>query len=229
MISVIVVVRNNREGLRKLLDALKGYVERYKLELIVVDDASTANVVEIVRQHPTAAHVRYVRIDSTPRDWLPKSYALWVGANIARGDILFFLDSDVELINTGCILSVVQRVLCNPNSRVIVSFVPLFNCGKSRLCIGFETVVTAIIQGLAGHHRKSKPWIYGCCWAIRRQLYAELGGHRVVKQRVTEDVAFASLAAAKNVELKIFDAREMVAVDAVKSVRDYFYFSARYS
>ena len=93
--------------------------------------------------------------------------------------------------------------------------------------MGFETVVTAIIQGLVGHHRKNKPWIYGCCWAVRRQLYLELGGHRAIRQKVAEDVAFARLAAGKNVELKIIDARDIVAVDAVKTVRDYFYFSAR--
>lgn len=85
-VSVIVPVYNGGDYLDRCLDAL--FASSYEsYEIIVVDDASTDDSAEICRQ-------KGVAVFHLPRQSGPAA-ARNYGAQKARGDILFFVDSDV--------------------------------------------------------------------------------------------------------------------------------------
>ena len=85
-ISVIVPVYNGVEFLRRCLDAL-GCSTVEPLEIIVVDDCSTDNSIDVCRE-------KGVRVLSTPQNSGP-AVARNLGAQVAMGDVLLFVDADV--------------------------------------------------------------------------------------------------------------------------------------
>jgi len=88
-LSVIVPAHNGSAVLVQSLDALAASsLDRDRWELIVVDDASTDDTVAVAARHAD----RIVRL--APRPSGP-SYARNRGVEVARGDIVVFVDADV--------------------------------------------------------------------------------------------------------------------------------------
>jgi glycosyltransferase involved in cell wall biosynthesis len=85
-VSVIVPVYNGGKFLDRCLDAINASSHK-SYELIVVDDCSTDNSVEI--SHQKGASVLHMPQQSGP------AAARNLGAQHARGDVLFFVDADV--------------------------------------------------------------------------------------------------------------------------------------
>ena len=87
-ISIVIPVRNGGETLRRCLDSV--YASSYKkFECIVVDDHSTDDSIETARAYGTGV-IRMDRQGGAAR-------ARNTGSEQALGDILLFVDADVEL------------------------------------------------------------------------------------------------------------------------------------
>ena len=84
MLSVILPAKNEGDGLRKVLPAIRAL--HAEAELIVVDDGSTDDTVEVAKSHG-AIVVRH------PRS-LGNGAAIKSGARAAHGDVLVFMDAD---------------------------------------------------------------------------------------------------------------------------------------
>ncbi|HEU5299285.1 MAG TPA: glycosyltransferase family A protein, partial [bacterium] len=90
-LSVIIPTYNNRETLRRTLDAVAGQdlaPERY--EVVVLDDGSTDGTEEMVAAYTAPVELFY--------HWQPnagRAAARNAGSRLARGRILFYLDSDI--------------------------------------------------------------------------------------------------------------------------------------
>lgn len=86
-ISVIIPVHNGGEDFRRCLDSL-GQSTRLPDELIVVDDVST-DASALAAQH---AHAQVLTLTGTPHG---PAFARNVGASVAKGNLLVFIDADV--------------------------------------------------------------------------------------------------------------------------------------
>lgn len=90
-LSVIIPTYNNRETLRRTLDAVAGQdlaPERY--EVVVLDDGSTDGTEEMLAAYTAPVELLY--------HWQPnagRAAARNAGSRLARGRILFYLDSDI--------------------------------------------------------------------------------------------------------------------------------------
>ncbi len=96
-LSVLIPARNEAARIGPTLDAVRG-AEDPELEIVVMDDASEdgtpAVVMERARQD---ARVRLAEAPALPPGWNGKQHACHALAQVARGDILLFLDADVHL------------------------------------------------------------------------------------------------------------------------------------
>jgi glycosyltransferase involved in cell wall biosynthesis len=90
-VSVIIPVYNGAAFLRLCLEAVAA-TDHHSYECIVVDDGSTDGSRAIAAEFPMP--VRIVDIADGPRG---PAYARNRGAEVARGEILFFIDADVVL------------------------------------------------------------------------------------------------------------------------------------
>jgi mycofactocin glycosyltransferase len=87
LVSVIIPVRNRPEEIRACLDSLQQLdFPADKLEIIVVDDASTDGTPEVASGYP----VRLIKLEEHKQ----ASYCRNLAAQQASGDILAFIDSD---------------------------------------------------------------------------------------------------------------------------------------
>jgi glycosyltransferase involved in cell wall biosynthesis len=90
LVSVVLPTRNRAHTLRRATDSVLN--QSYdRLELIVVDDASTDNTVAVVNEI-NDPRVRYIRLDQSRGG----SGARNVGIQQAKGDLIAFQDSDDE-------------------------------------------------------------------------------------------------------------------------------------
>jgi len=88
MISVIIPTYNSAETLVKILESI--YKNDFKdFEVIVVDDASSDNTSEVIKGYL----VKYVLLESNRG----AAFARNKGSELAKGDILLFVDADSEI------------------------------------------------------------------------------------------------------------------------------------
>ena len=226
-VSVIVAARNEAENIPGLLDQLLGVGEPLA-EVIVVDDGSTDATPRIVEEYASRdSRVRLIRSPGPPPGWAPKTYALGLGASMARGGVLLFLDADTVPLEPHVLVEAASRT----PSGAITAFVPRFAC-RGLLCRAVEAFMTGVAHGFYGFHRVRSPrdplaWMYGCCWAVRRETYQRLGGHAAVAPSLVEDRDFAAHAKRSGVEIVPVDARDVVWVWSYEDLRGYAMLIAR--
>ena len=163
VISVIVPVHNGGDLFRRCLAALQQTLyERW--ECIVVEDGSTDDTVEIAYAHG-------VRLLTGLRRRLGPAQARNIGAQVARGDILFFVDADV-LVQPGTVGHVAATMQAHPNVAA---------CFGSYDDAPFATNFLSQYRNLLHHYVHQQGNIdastfWSGCGAIRRDVFLAVGG-----------------------------------------------------
>jgi GT2 family glycosyltransferase len=201
-VSVIVVTWNSGDVLGSCLDSLERQQVDGGFETIVVDNASTDTTQELLRSH--GRHVRVITNNHNVR---------YAGANnqaaqVARGDVLFFLNSDTELRGTDVLeriastaedpsVGIAGPMLVNPDGTLQPS------CGRH------PSIVRALVVGIGAHrllpdsalariapdhwsHDRSTDtdWVMGAAIAVRADVFRELGGFWETMYAEEQDLAY---------------------------------------
>ena len=97
-ISIVIPSYNSTNSIKHTLNSIKYQKltrKEWKLvEIIIVDDGSTDNTEDVVAQFINTLPIRYIY-----QNHLGRSHARNLGASLAKGDILIFIDSDMVLEN----------------------------------------------------------------------------------------------------------------------------------
>ncbi|MGB9794765.1 glycosyltransferase [Caldisericum exile] len=180
LVSIIIPARNEEKNIKKILENLKD-CNYPNLEIIVVDD----NSIDLTSQISRSFGVKVIRIVESEEGFLGKPYACLKGFENSHGDILIFVDADVEL-EKDAIGSIVKEVL---EKNAVVSVWP-----KHIVKEPYEnlSMIFAIISAMASKSftifENTKPiGIYGPLIAVSRENYIKAGTHYVVKNEVVED------------------------------------------
>ncbi len=91
LVSIIIPTYNSEKYLNASLKSIKNQTYK-KLEIIIVDQSSTDKTSIIAKKYK----VKYIQLPA-PKFYSPPSHSRNVGAKIAKGEILYHLDSDMEL------------------------------------------------------------------------------------------------------------------------------------
>ena len=213
-ISVIIPVRNEEETIPLLLKSLIDQKGSGSMEIIVVDDNSTDNTANIVKEYMQKyKNIKYIKINKIPHGWMPKPYLYHIGYRSSSGDILFFIDGDTWIKSSNLLLKLMNIVL---RTNGIVSLLPIFICRTVR-CKLMETLLTTFSHAFMGFDKvydknKKLAWYYGCCWAIKKKLYEKLGTHEIVKDSIVEDRDFAEHVKSSGYDIKIIHTPGHIAV-----------------
>ncbi len=202
-VSILVPARNEEKNIGTCLSALcaQDYPD---FEIIVLDDHSTDQTVQIVEQYiADDGRIRLLRGQKLPKGWTGKNWACHQLSEVAGGDILLFTDADnfysqdavrrtvgyMEKYNLQLLSAFPQQITKTWGEKMVVpifdlfvySFLPLWFTYYSR----YPSLAAANGQ-----------WI-----AFTRAGYQQLGGHAAVKNQIVEDVAMSRKA--KSLGLKI--------------------------
>ena len=169
-VSVIIPVRNRPDDIAACLQTLKelAYSDD-KLEIIVVDDASTDQTPDVVSRFP----VRLIPLKQHKQ----AAYCRNLAARHARGDILAFIDSD-----------------CLAGSAWLRELVPAFKDTQLGALGGvvdsyfnengldrYEKVKSSLsVSSWFKRSQKNDPFFYlpACNLLVRRRLFLEIGGFK---------------------------------------------------
>jgi 4,4'-diaponeurosporenoate glycosyltransferase len=184
-VSVVVPARNEADRLPRLLGDLQAQT-RPADEIIVVDDGSTDGTARVAARFPA---VRVLTAPAVPEGWTGKSWACHTGALAAAGQVLVFLDADVELAPEA-LAAVVHHwevqgglVSVQPHHRI--------RRRVEALSLPFN-VVTMMGLGVGSVVPPRRQWgAAGPCLVTSARQYWSVDGHRSVRSQVAEDLALA--------------------------------------
>ncbi len=161
-ITVIIPVRNDAAHLQRALEALRGSTVP-PLEVIVVDDASSDNSAEIAERHG-ARVFRNARQSGPAR-------ARNLGARMARGEVLLFLDADV------CVYpNTLERISAQfAQDPTLDALIGAYDAEPE--APDFLSQYRNLMHCFVHHHaRHEASTFWSGCGAIRRHVFLEVGG-----------------------------------------------------
>ena len=191
-VSVIIPARNEEKNLDKLLYLLQK--QTYKpYEVIVVNDNSEDNTEEVAKRYGVKVVSLY---EDPPEGWVGKNWAIWNGYLESRGEILLFLDADVEPRE-----EFIEVMLSNyERYGGLISCWPYQRFEKFYEHLNFIFNIGAVITMCA----IKKEGAFGPSMMISREDYEKVGGHKEVRDKVVEDLHFGNLCIKKGVPVNNF-------------------------
>jgi glycosyltransferase involved in cell wall biosynthesis len=186
-LSVIIPNRNGARTIGKCLDAL--FDSRHdNFEVIVVDDSSTDDSVEIIKRYPS-------RLVTLPGH-SGASAARNAGAREARGEVLFFIDSDCVVLKDTLDIAV-RAYYARPQSVTGGTYSPISHDRKF-----FSTFQSLFINYSETKH-PNPDYVATHAMVISKELFEQSGGFDEDFMPILEDVEFSHRLRRGGVELRM--------------------------
>lgn len=167
--SVVIATYNRRNDLDRCLASILKQ-EGCEYDVLVVDDASPDDTVEFV-EAKYGDRVRMITMPANHGSIHNRNF----GAREADGEILFLLDDDIEFVGTDTLKEVLEEFSA---PEVGAIGIPYFEHGELK-------------HGSPGEERDSPRYVsasyVGCCSAVRRNLFVEVGGYEVFFHHAVEE------------------------------------------
>ena len=181
-VSVIIPARNEAANLRKLLPSLTGQKLR-PLEIIVVDDQSEDGTAEVAR----SLGAKVLSGKALPEGWFGKPWACQQGAEDAKGEVLLFLDADVEL-EEDALSRLAAETLKKPGAVLSVCPWHRTELPYEQLSVFFNLLMVGGIGAFTWKGDEARGiGLFGQTMWIPSSLYQEIGGHHKVRLTVLEN------------------------------------------
>ena len=193
-VSVIVAARDEERHLEAAVTSLLA-LSYPDYEVIVVDDRSsdrTAEILAALTERETRLSV--VAISDLPAGWLGKNYALHVGAQRARGELLLFADADV-MLRPLALARAVRLLQIEAADHLTVA---------PELVMPSSSLALVVNYGFMWGFFWARPWKtrdprssaslgIGAFNLVRADAYAAVGGHSRIKLRPDDDLMLGKL------------------------------------
>ncbi|MDK2463712.1 MAG: glycosyltransferase family 2 protein [Candidatus Korarchaeota archaeon] len=193
-VSVIVPARNERGRVGRCVRSLLSQ-DYGDLEVIVVDDSSTDGTPdEALEAAAGDPRFRLVRTPKPPEGWLGKTWACWIGFSESSGEVLLFVDADVEVAEWA-----VSGIVSALEGADAATASPTYSCRG--LACAAELALATTIRIFFPQWRVGSPdersWGFGGFFAVWRRAYVGVGGHEAVRSSPVEDRDLARLLASR--------------------------------
>ena len=188
-VSVIIAARNEEKYLANCLASLQNLdYPLKKLEIVVVNDASTDQTADIIARFSNRLkHLKTVMLKQGEKEKPAKAGALLAGIDESQGEILIFTDADCRVPATW-----IRDLLAGfrDNVGIVGGYTLLFPSCKNlfeRLqALDWHYLLS--IAGAASQLNKPITWV-GNNMAVRRSAYEQVGGYRAIRDSLVEDFA----------------------------------------
>jgi chlorobactene glucosyltransferase len=211
-VSILIPARNESPRITNtLLSILRQTYPDF--ELLVLDDQSTDNTLQIVQETAQGdSRLRVLHGEPLPVGWLGKNWACQQLANQAKGEILIFTDADV-----GWAEDALAKLLA-AQTRLDADLLTIWPTQQTvtwseRLVVPMMTFsILAYLPLLAVHHL---PWsafaaANGQCLVFRKSAYQRIGEHAAVHDSIIEDVSLARKIKQHGLHLRMADGANVI-------------------
>ncbi|HEU6449339.1 MAG TPA: glycosyltransferase family 2 protein [Verrucomicrobiae bacterium] len=187
-ISIVILSWNDREHLQGLLHSLRHCTRSRRVELIVVDNASTDGSPDMVELEFPAARV----VRNHENLGFPRGNNL--GIRLSRGKYIFVLNSDIKVLE-GCVDALADYLDVNTEVGMLGPKILNADLSLQSSCRKFPTLWNnfCVATGLATTFKRSRIFsgehmlyfrgdqtrdvdvLVGCFWVVRREALDEFG------------------------------------------------------
>lgn len=225
-VSILIPARNEAHRIGAALESIAAQSNSI-LETIVLDDGSSDGTKSVIQGFEKSIHgLRVVDGQELPAGWCGKNFACWQLANQARGDLLVYLDADVQL-KPGAIAFLQNFALNNPQTD-LASGIPLQIMGtfwESILIPQIHFVLLGFLP-MAAMRRTLDPGFAAACGQlliVRRDAYFETGGHSAIASRIHDGLQLARHFRKSGFATDLFDATPLASCRMYDNARDVFH------
>jgi len=188
-VSIILPARNEEKYIRKCLDSLVKQ-EYANYEIVVINDSSSDNTGQIIKEYSNKADCKIISIDTKPRPpgWTGKNWACYQGYLHSKGDLFLFTDADTT--HSPLTLSLAMNYLLSENLDSLTAIPKIFsNDFWTRITLPLLwTFSLARYSALKANDPESKiGYFFGSFFIIKRDVYEKVGTHKSVKEEIVED------------------------------------------
>lgn len=211
-VSILIPARNEARVIGRTLMQLLAQ-DYPHLEIHLLDDHSedgTGDVAWTAAASDPRFHLH--KGQPLPAGWLGKNWACHQLAQVAQGEILLFLDADVQC-QPSAVTAVVDLMENELAAAVTVWPTQITQTWSERLVVPLIAwAVLAYLPVLGVHHTQWAAFAAanGQCLALRRSVYQVIGGHEAVRNNVIEDVALARRVKQHNFRLRMADGAGLI-------------------
>lgn len=195
-ISILIPARNEEKNIERILNSIKN-LDYENYEVLIYDDLSEDKTYEIAKSFESEK-IRVIKGFDKPKDWVGKNFALYNLVKFSSGEILLFLDADIEIKDN----EILKKISENINDNVITGFGKFQGYGKFILSIvPYIFSIIPINLGLNGQF-----------WAIRKDTYLKYNPHLLFKNEILEDVKIGNYLKMKGINVKFYDLKDIFEV-----------------
>ncbi|MFI8687326.1 glycosyltransferase [Rossellomorea sp. NPDC077527] len=188
--SIIIPARNEEKTIEKLLLSIEKQLIQ-PMEVIVVNDGSTDRTKAIAESSGAIV----LDAPPLPNGWNGKSWACWHGANLAKGEILLFVDSDTWFEQAGLLR--ICETFNQQQCQGVLTIHPYHKMENAyeTLSMLFHLIVFASTSITHLFSWLTKPTGgFGQCLLCSKSVYKRIGGHEAVKGEMVEHFSLSQRA-----------------------------------
>lgn len=225
-VSILIPARNEENRIGAALESIAAESESI-LETIVLDDGSSDGTKSVIQGFEK--RIRGLRIidgQELPAGWCGKNFACWQLAKQASGELLIYMDADVQL-KPGAI-AYLQKFTLNNSQIGLASGIPLQVMGtfwESLLIPQIHFVLLGYLPMVA-MRRTLDPGFAAACGQlliVRRDAYFETGGHSSIASRIHDGLQLARHFRKSGFATDLFDATPLASCRMYDNARDVFH------
>ena len=219
-VSVIVPARDEERSIERTVRSLLAQTWE-SMELIVVNDRSTDSTGRILAAIDDS-RLRVINGEEPPPGWLGKPHALHQGALQARGEILLFVDADIQY-EPDAVAAAVDH-LRRSKARMITLLPHLEmhgfweNVAMPQLTLTAFTFLPTWLSNLTTYPRLGIGG--GTGNLVWRDSYERAGGHAALKDAVIDDVGLARLLRRSGLRTEVVRSSTQVSVRMYHGLRE---------
>ena len=187
-VSIIISARNEEKHIKKCIESLLNQ-DYPNFELILVNDGSTDNTLNIINQvRIKDDRVKVIDIKSKPAEWVGTNWPIFQGYLISNGEILLFSEADtyhMRNTTTLCVQYLIENKLdalnLLPRSMAHDFFtkliLPMHSIHRHTFCSPVD----------ANDPKKKKVYFLGTYYLIKRDVYKKIGTHASFRDHIDND------------------------------------------
>ncbi len=218
LVSIILPVRNQSSTLDDCLNSLVT-LDYSNRQIIVVEGSSTDGTKEILEKYDSK--IIQVKEDTLPDGWVGKNWACHLGYEKAEGNLLLFTDGD-SIHSRDSLSRTVQSLQATQADMLSLAPRPILKTFWEKV---MQPPIFLLIMLFVGgkwvnDDRRLNALGNGQYMLFRREAYEKIGGHKSVKDKITEDYNLARLLKRSALRLRVFSTRDALGVRMYSSLAE---------
>jgi len=162
-ISIVIPTHNSEKTIEKCIKSITNSIYS-NFELIIIDDFSTDNTKNLISE------INCKKVFNQKK--LGSAFSRNIGAKLAKGDIIVFIDSDVR-INKGALSNLIKLFSSNKNLASVSGI--YCDSRYKNILSEYQNMYEIYIQQ-AFSKLRNLPYINTSFFAIKKTVFKELGG-----------------------------------------------------